>query len=98
MIKTATKFKHKLSTFLFRKRTAFRMVFDENKPEVRLVLSEMRRFCPSDPARNAGNPIDEKQVFINIGRRQMLSYIMAQINIPDERIEEIVREEINNGK
>ena len=93
--------KQKLSFYFLRKRSSFRRVFDENKPEVKCVLSEIRRFCPSDPARNAVNKngeIDEKQVLINIGRRQVLSFIMAQINMPDERIEEIVREEIQNGK
>ena len=97
-------FKHatnKLSSYLFRKRSAFRIVFDDKKQEVKCVLSEIRRFCPSDPARNALNKkgeIDEKQVLINIGRRQVLSFIMAQINMPDERIEEIVREEMQYGK
>lgn len=95
------KLKNKLSTIYLRKRCAFRVVFDDNKPAVKLVMAEIRRFCPSDPARNALNKkgeIDEKQVLINIGRRQVLSFIMAQINMPDERIEEIVREEIKNGK
>ncbi len=93
--------KNKLSSYLFRKRSAFRIVFDDKKQEVKCVLSEIRRFCPSDPARNALNKkgeIDEKQVLINIGRRQVLSFIMAQINMPDERIEEIVREEMQYGK
>ena len=94
------KVKNRLSTILFKKRCAFRKVFDDKEPAVKLVLSEIRRFCPSDPARNAldkkGN-IDAKQVFINIGRKQVLSFIMAQINMPDERIEEIVREELKNG-
>lgn len=93
--------KQKLSIYMFKKRSSFRLVFDDKKPEVKCVLSEIRRFCPSDPARNALNKrgeIDEKQVLINIGRRQVLSFIMAQINMPDERIEEIVREEIQNGR
>lgn len=93
--------KNKFSTYLMRKRSAFRIVFDDKKPEVKCVLSEIRRFCPSDPARNALNKngeIDTKQVLINIGRKQVLSFIMAQINMPDERIEEIVREELQNGR
>lgn len=94
------KVRSRLSTILFKKRCAFRNVFDDKKPAVKTVLSEIRRFCPSDPARNAVNKkgdIDAKQVFINIGRKQVLSFIMTQINMPDERIEEIVREELKNG-
>lgn len=85
----------KLSGLLFKRRAAFRTVFDDTKPEVKTVLAELRKFCPSDPVRTAGKPVDDRQVYINIGRRQVLSFIAAQINMPDERIEEIAREEIN---
>lgn len=80
---------------LFKKRSAFRTVFDSKNKASRLVLAHLRKFCPSDPTKNAGSPIDEKQVYINIGRRQVLSYILTQINMPDEVLTELAREEIN---
>lgn len=87
-----------LTGLAFKKRASFRAVFDESKPEVRTVMAALRAFCPTDASRNAGAPIDTNQVFINIGKRQVLSYIMAQINMPDERLEQIAREETSYGR
>ena len=88
----------KLYAILFRKRLAFRDVFNENKPAAKVVLAELKRICPSNPTTNAGNPIDERQVFINIGRRQVLNHIMGIINMPDEKLNAIAREEELYGR
>lgn len=82
---------------LFRKRMAFRAVFNPDKPEGKIVLAELKRVCPSNPAAGAGSPIDEKQVFINIGRRQVLNHILGIVNMTDEKLNEITREEELNG-
>ncbi|MBE6421359.1 MAG: hypothetical protein E7027_04420 [Elusimicrobium sp.] len=83
----------KLYAILFRKRLAFREVFDDKKPAVKVVLAELKRICPSNPTSGAGNPLDEKQVFINIGRRQVLNHILGIIHMPDEKLNQIAREE-----
>ena len=87
----------KLYAVLFRKRLAFRDVFDETKPAVKIVLAELKRICPANPTVGAGNPLDERQVFINIGRRQVLNHILGIIHMPDEKLNQIVREEEQYG-
>ena len=83
----------KLYAILFRKRLAFREVFDDKKPAVKVVLAELKRICPSNPTSGAGSPLDEKQVFINIGRRQVLNHILGIIHMSDEKLNQIAREE-----
>lgn len=72
---------------------AFREVFDEKKPEAKIVLSELNKICPSNVMRGVGNPIDDRQVYINIGRRQVLTHIMSIINMSDEKLKKIAEEE-----
>ena len=81
------------SQWLFRRRLAFRTVFDISKPEVKTVLAELAKICPSNPASGAGSPIDTHQLCINIGRRQVLNHILAIVNLPDEKLNEIIQEE-----
>lgn len=78
---------------LFRKRLAYQTVFDPSKPEVRIVLADLAKVCPANPAKGAGNPIDEKKVFINIGRREVLNHITALTNLPDEKLNALAQEE-----
>lgn len=82
-------FAAKAYNFLFRKRCAYRTVFDIKGKAARIVLADLRRHCPADPTKGAGSPIDEKQVYINIGKRQILGHIIGMINLPDEKLEEI---------
>lgn len=84
-----------------RKRAAFREVFNfESKTSnaARVVLAELRKFCPTDPTHKAGDPIDERKVLINIGKRQVLSEIMRVINMSDDRIQKIAEQEMNYGR
>lgn len=83
----------KIYKTLFRKRLAFRQVFNDQDPAVKVVLAELKKICPSNPTLGAGAPIDERQVFINIGRRQVLGHIMALIYMSDEKLNQIAREE-----
>lgn len=78
---------------LFRKRLAYQTVFDPTKPEVKIVLADLAKVCPSNPARGTGCPIDEKKVFINIGRREVLNHILAMTNLPDEKLNALAQEE-----
>ena len=87
-----------LATQLLRKRTAYRKLFDPTDIHARIVLADLRKFCPTDATYGAGKEINERQVYINIGRRQVLSRIMSAINMPDERINEIAEAEIKEIK
>lgn len=91
--------KKQLSFFqrLFRKRLAYQTVFDPTKPEVKIVLADLAKVCPSNPARGTGAPIDEKKVFINIGRREVLNHILAMVHLPDEKLNALAQEEDQNG-
>lgn len=78
---------------LFRKRLAYKTVFDPAKLEVKIVLADLAKVCPANPARGTGTPIDEKKVFINIGRREVLNHILAMTNLPDEKLNALAQEE-----
>ena len=78
---------------LFRNRLAYKTVFDPAKPEVKIVLADLAKVCPANPARGTGCPIDEKKVFINIGRREVLNHILAMTNLSDEKLNALAQEE-----
>ena len=83
-----------LAAQMLRRRTAYRNVFKENDIHAHIVLSDLRRFCPTDATYGAGKELNMAQVYINIGRRQVLSRIQAAINMSDERINEIAEAEL----
>lgn len=87
-----------LATQLLRKRTAYRKLFDPTDIHACIVLADLRKFCPTDATYGTGKEINERQVYINIGRRQVLSRIMSAINMSDERINEIAEAEIKEIK
>lgn len=78
---------------LFRKRLAYRTVFNTDNQAARIVLADLAKICPSNPARGAGSPIDEKKVFINIGRREVLNHIMGMVNLSDDKLNKVAQEE-----
>jgi hypothetical protein len=86
---------------MFRKRLAYRTVFtpqdEAQSAAAKIVLADLKKLCPNNPARGTGTPIDEKQVFINIGRIDVLNHIMGMINLSDEKLNEIAREEEQYG-
>ena len=85
------------ATQLLRRRTAYTKVFKhENSDQAiysQIVLTDLRRFCPTDPTL-AGTVKDQNEVFINIGRRQVLARIMQMINMSDAKINEIAEAEL----
>lgn len=78
---------------LFRKRLAYKTIFDANNLAARIVLADLNKICPANPARGAGNPIDDRRVFINIGRREVLNHITAMINLTDEKLNAVAQQE-----
>lgn len=81
------------ASILLRRRTAYNKVFKDTDIYSQIVLTDLRHFCPTDPTM-AGAIKDDKDVFINIGRRQVLSRIMSMMNISDEKINEIAAAEL----
>lgn len=86
-----------LAAFFLRKRTAYKRVFNDKNIDVHVVLTDLRKFCPTDATYKTGSDINEKLVYINIGRRQVLSRIMSMINMSDDRINEIAEMELKEN-
>lgn len=81
---------------VLRVRTAYRKVLKEDDKYSQIVITDLRRFCPTDPTL-LGAIKDEKQIFINIGRRQVLSRIQKMLNISDEKINAIAEAELKEN-
>lgn len=81
------------ATTLLRLRTGYNRVFDENNLYTQIVLTDLRKFCPTDPTLN-GTITNTNMVYTMIGRRQVLSRIQRLLNIPDERINQIAEAEL----
>lgn len=71
---------------LLRRKRAYVKVFKSDKRAGELVLSDLRALCPTDPTKGTGKQINDKKVYINIGKRQILSHIMAMLELTDEDI------------
>lgn len=84
---------------LNRKKRAYQRVFDRKKEDVQIVLSDLRSLCPSDPTKGMGKNLDDRKVYLNIGRKQILSHIINMLDLSDEDIvlmaKSIKRENLN---
>lgn len=81
-----------------RKRLFFKEVFKKDSPAVKSVMCDLEKFCDRNVTKHAGWPIDEKTVFIAIGRRQVLDYIERMAAISDSEINEMLEQEKNNER
>lgn len=79
-----------------KKRLFFKDVFKKDSPAVKTVMADLEKFCDRNVLKHAGYPIDEKTVFVAIGRRQVLDYIRAMADISDEDINKMIEEDKNN--
>ncbi len=68
---------------------AVRKTFDVKEPHVRLTLAAMADFCRSDAAEGCGRPIDPYRLALNAGRRQAYEYLLAQMNITQDDLDEL---------
>lgn len=68
---------------------AFRKTFDRKDPAVQLVLAAMANFCRSDAAEGCGRPIDPYRLALNAGRRQAYEYMLTQLNITQQDLDEL---------
>ncbi len=81
-----------------KKRLFFKEVFKKDSPAVKSVMCDLEKFCDRNVTKYAGYPIDEKTVFIAIGRRQVFDYIQSMADISDEEINEMIEQEKNNER
>lgn len=77
---------------MLRKKRAYANVFKEDSIHTQVVLADLRAFCPTDPTLN-GSIKNRDQVFVLIGRRQVLSRIQKQLSLSDEEINRIAKTE-----
>ncbi|MGN0016545.1 MAG: hypothetical protein ACI37O_04320 [Candidatus Avelusimicrobium sp.] len=68
---------------------AFQKTFDRKDRSVQLVLAAMANFCRSDAAEGCGRPIDPYRLALNAGRRQAYEYLLAQMNITQQDLDEM---------
>lgn len=81
-----------------KKRLFFKEVFKKETEAVQNVMADLDKFCDRNVCRHAGYPIDEKTVFIAIGRRQVFDYIQRMADISDEEINKMIEQEKKNNE
>lgn len=86
------------ATQLFRLRTAYKNIFNIENRFAQIVLADLRKECPIDPTHNLARPFDEKQLYINIGRRQIFSRILSMLNTSDATIRTLLEREMEEDK
>ena len=72
---------------------AYQRVFDKNNPDVKAVLCDLGRIAPVDPTSKISKPYIDNEVFMAIGRRQVVSHILAKINMTEEELSNIIKQE-----
>jgi hypothetical protein len=78
-----TQRKEKAKQMLLSRRLAYARVFDENSPDVRIVLEDLRRFCRTDDS--CFDP-DERIHALREGRREVALRIEHKDLSPDEYV------------
>lgn len=72
---------------------SYKNVFKKDDPDVKAVLCDLARIAPVDPTSKSAKPYRDNEVFIMIGRRQVVSHILAKINMTDEELSNILKQE-----
>lgn len=73
----------------------YQRVFKKDNPDVKAVLCDLGRLAPVDPTSKIAEPYDKDRIklYIMIGRRQLLSHILAKINMTEEELSNIIKQE-----
>ena len=74
---------------------AYQRVFKKDNPDVKAVLCDLGRIAPVDPTSKIAEPYDKNMIklYIMIGRRQVVSHILAKINMTEEELSNIIKQE-----
>lgn len=74
---------------------SYQRVFKKDDPDVKAVLCDLGRIAPVDPTTKIAEPYDKNRIklYIMIGRRQVVSHILAKINMTEEELSNIIKQE-----
>lgn len=75
---------------------SYQRVFQKDNPDVKAVLCDLARLAPIDPTTKVAKPFNKNsnEVWMYIGRRQVVSHILGLINMTEEELNNIVKQEI----
>jgi hypothetical protein len=71
----------------------YKRVFKKDNPDVKAILADLGRFAPVDPTSKCVKPYRDNEVFMMIGRRQVVNYILGKIKMTDSELSDLVKEE-----
>ena len=74
---------------------AYKKVFKKDDPDVQAVLCDLARIAPVDPTSKIAEPYDKNRIkmYMMIGRRQVASHILGKINMTDEELSNLLKQE-----
>lgn len=72
---------------------SYQKVFKKDDPDVKAILCDLGRLAPIDPTSKLVEPYRDNEVFIMIGRRQVVSHILAKINMTEEELSNTIKQE-----
>jgi len=76
-----------LRGLLFRRREAYKIVFDPSGAQQRVVLADLRKFCAATGSKYRGS---YEKTLIQLGRNEVWERINSYVNIPDDQLAKIV--------
>lgn len=71
----------------YRRRNAYRAVFDPENANARIVLADLRKVCGATGTKYRGN---YEKTLIQIGRNDIWERINSYCNIPDDQLAKFV--------
>lgn len=73
----------------------YKKVFNRQDPAVQAVLCDLARIAPVDPTTKITEPYDRNKIklYMMIGRRQVVSHILGKINMTDEELSNLLKQE-----
>lgn len=77
----------KFKNLFFRRRDAYRIVFDPNSPYAQTVIADLRKFCAATGSKYRG---DYEKTLIQIGRNEVWERINSYCNIPEDQLAKFV--------
>jgi hypothetical protein len=72
---------------------SYQRIFKKDNPDVKAILCDLGKIAPVDPTSKVAKPYRDNEVFIMIGRRQVVSHILAKINMTEEELNNIIKQD-----
>lgn len=70
---------------------SYKKVFKKNDVDVQTVLADLGSIAPIDPTAKLRKPYNNNEVYIMIGRRQVVSHILGKMNMTEEELNRIIK-------